>query len=50
MENFGENRTVFLPTNLRMDPIYISIYVTWMYLVKKGLTTTANKLPVKVNQ
>jgi hypothetical protein len=33
VEPFAENRTVFLPTNLRMDPIYISIYVTWMYLV-----------------
>ena len=33
VEHYAENRTVFLPTNLRMDPIYISIYVTWMYLV-----------------
>lgn len=33
VEVYAETRTVFLPTNLRMDPTYISIYVTWMYLV-----------------
>ncbi len=29
----GENRTGYFPTELRRTPLYISIYVTWMYLV-----------------
>ena len=30
---FGENKTVTSATALRTDPIYISVYVTWMYFV-----------------
>jgi uncharacterized membrane protein len=29
----GLNRTGYFPTELRMHPLYMSIYVTWMYLV-----------------
>ena len=29
----GQNRTEVRPTSLRTDPTYISIYITWMYLV-----------------
>ena len=32
-EETGENRTEVMPTELRQDSTYISIYITWMYLV-----------------
>ena len=31
--NTGENCTRYAPTQMRMNSTYISIYVTWMYLV-----------------
>ena len=33
LEEFGENKTVQAATELRKDPVYISVYVTWMYFV-----------------
>ena len=32
-EESGENRTEVMPTKLRLDSTYISVYITWMYLV-----------------
>ncbi len=29
----GDNRTVFFATEMRKNELYVSIYVTWMYLV-----------------
>ena len=53
MEHYAENRTVFLPTNLRMDPIYISIYVTWDQNYKTFLAITDStffKLPLDAKE
>ena len=33
LEELGENKTVIEATPLRKNPIYINVYVTWMYFV-----------------